>query len=631
MKRLAIFIILLSACGVAQPAAPLADAGQNALADSAPNDLQPTDTPDVPPQNLRQPDADKTPICKQDHAFVLSTPTIHFGKVATGKHVAVTVTIAYASDCALPIQFKLAGSERFSVEILGQTLTAGDSQDAYLLPGQEFEFQVQFWPDTDKAQTGLLQAIAGTTTQNLALDGNMGQIPPCLKISPYPTLNLGTVVVGEVAKSEVKLSNCGNEPVTLQSMVMAPNVIAPNTGEFKVDLTKLKTSSGVSCGNVTLPVVACAIAPGAVAVFDVVFAPSKASALDAKQQPIPIAYDLYVVANGVNVFTTATGVAVKVPPPIAVKEGGEVIPQTKLNLKGNPCKGGEQTKYKWTVKAPPGCNPAFLPSDDVPKPTLDTNCVGSYTICVEVNCMGVVDKEKSGCTTVDVVPNNAIHVELLWDTPADPNQNDTGPAAGADLDLHFAHPKASVEFPSKDLDCDGLPDPWFNNPFDSFWFNPTPQWGSPDPTILDDPTLDLDDTDGAGPENLNLIAPENLAYSVGVDYWNDHGYGKSYATVSIFIEGVLITKIDKVPMNPLDMWYFGKINWPNQIVGGPLPPVDICHQSGDACIGAKDPSNPKGGKMWKASGALCITPCYVNQVFIGTAGGATPAKCKKAP
>jgi len=316
---------------------------QNSTLDASQSDLQPADVADVPPQNLRQPDANNTPICLKDQAFTLSTPTIHFGKVAAGKHAALSVTIAYAGDCALPIQFKMAGSTRFSVEILGQTLTTGKSQDAFLLPGQQFKFQVQFSPDTDAGQTGLLQVIAGTT-QNLALDGNVNEIPACLKITPSPTLNFGNVVVGEKAKQEVKLSNCGNKALTLLSMVIAPNSKAPNTGEFTLDLTKVSGGAGVKCGVISPPLVDCTLAPGAVAVFDVVFAPSKVSALDNKGQSIPTTYELDVVALGVNVFTTATGIGVKVPPPIAVKEGEEVIPQTVVHLKAGECADGKAPK-----------------------------------------------------------------------------------------------------------------------------------------------------------------------------------------------------------------------------------------------------------------------------------------------
>jgi hypothetical protein len=171
-------------------------------------------------------------------------------------------------------------------------------------------------------------------------------------------------------------------------------------------------------------------------------------------------------------------------------------------------------------------------------------------------------------------------------------------------------------------------DPWFANPWDTFWFNATPQWGSAAPGVNDDPTLDLDDTDGAGPENLNLIEPEGtiddpISYAVGVHYWNDHGYGTSYGTVSIYIQGGLALQFTKVKLDPLDMWYVGKINWPNTATGGLKKVFDTCYQSGDSC---------KAGKslMWQPKGDWCITKCYKNAAFEGTVGGgAASGACKK--
>ena len=46
--------------------------------------------------------------------------------------------------------------------------------------------------------------------------------------------------------------------------------------------------------------------------------------------------------------------------------------------------------------------------------------------------------------------------------------------------------------------------------FDCFWFNAHPNWGSFDPSVDDDPGLDRDDTDGAGPENLFLVTKSCL-------------------------------------------------------------------------------------------------------------------------
>lgn len=306
-----------------------------------------------------------------------------------------------------------------------------------------------------------------------------------------------------------------------------------------------------------------------------------------------------------------------------VKEGEEVTPQTTLHLKaGPPCPG---VTYKWTVTQPAGSYAPLSPNPSFPNPFLTADVAGEYEICLKEFAYGTL--ECSVCQKVLVVPNNAIHVELLWDTPGDLDQTDTGPTAGAEMDLHFANEMASGD----DLDCDGKVDPWFSNPFDCFWFNPNPGWGSSNASANDDPSLDLDDTDGAGPENLNLASPDTGTYSVGVHYWNDHGFGASYATLNLYFLGVQVVSYAGVAMKPLDMWYVGKIHWPNVLTGGTGDPFETCYQSGDACLAKQDPSNPLGGKMWQATGKFCITHCYVNEAFF-TAGGSTafplPA-CKK--
>ena len=163
---------------------------------------------------------------------------------------------------------------------------------------------------------------------------------------------------------------------------------------------------------------------------------------------------------------------------------------------------------------------------------------------------------------VVVIPDNAIHIELLWHTPEDLDETDMGPEAGADLDLHFTHQSAS----GPDLDKDGNPDPWFDMPFDCFWFSAHPNWGLYDPAVDDDPTLVLDDTDGAGPEILTLNNPENIKYKVGVHYWNDHKFGGSYATVKAYVWSQQVIAVKNVLLNDLDMWEVLSITWPDEII-----------------------------------------------------------------
>ena len=163
---------------------------------------------------------------------------------------------------------------------------------------------------------------------------------------------------------------------------------------------------------------------------------------------------------------------------------------------------------------------------------------------------------------------DAIVLHVVWDTPLDPNQTDEGPDAGADMDLHFTHPNASWA----DIDEDGTPEPWFDQVWDCFWFNPAPEWVLGDPAADDDPSLDLDDTDGAGPEIVSLGVPEDgTTYRIGVHYWNDHDFGMSAASVKIFLYGDLVTTIGPVDLVDSDMWDVATIQWPSGVI---TPVVD---------------------------------------------------------
>lgn len=155
------------------------------------------------------------------------------------------------------------------------------------------------------------------------------------------------------------------------------------------------------------------------------------------------------------------------------------------------------------------------------------------------------------------------------------------------MDLHFVHDALATS--EQDLDKDGKPDGWFDTKFDCFWFNAHPNWADYAPNVDDDPGLDRDDTDGAGPENLNLNIPENTRYRVGVHYWLNHEYGPAFATVRLYIKSVLVLEIADVKMVEHDMWNVLTIDWP----------------SGDVKVVA----DPKGGSgPW-------ITPAYENESF----------------
>jgi hypothetical protein len=197
----------------------------------------------------------------------------------------------------------------------------------------------------------------------------------------------------------------------------------------------------------------------------------------------------------------------------------------------------------------------------------DYPCTVCQAGCIE----GAGEVDVSGI----LVPDNGIVVELVWTTPSDPDPLDEGPETGADLDLHFLHPAAT----GQDVDGDGVLDGWFDQPFDCFWFNTHPNWGVLDPLVDDDPAFLVDDDDGAGPEIVAFEDPnEELTYRVGVHYWSDHGYGTSYATVRVFLQGALVFEMAEVELADHDFWEVATIDAGTGLV------TPITNEDGDAKI-----------------------------------------------
>jgi len=229
----------------------------------------------------------------------------------------------------------------------------------------------------------------------------------------------------------------------------------------------------------------------------------------------------------------------------------ETIPLKTLELRGDRStdQDGTIASYKWTVlERPDDSTAALFPHESAANPTFFLDLAGRYVFELQVIDNKGLPSCKNALIVAQAVPDEDIHIQLVWDTPADPDQTDQGFSAGSDVDLHFLHPLGD----------------WFEQPHDCFYGNENPDWGRP-ASFIDDPSLDIDDTDGAGPENINLNNPENnRVYRVGVHYFNDFGYGASFVTVRIFIQGFLEYEYPNKRMAATDyFWDVATISWPN--------------------------------------------------------------------
>jgi len=424
-------------------------------------------------------------------------------------------------------------------------------------PQQTTYMTVKFKPENEDPASAELKLMSNDPTKAegliIAIAGNEGL--PCIRVEPDP-VHFGAKKINQTAVFPVEIGPCLNSETALEITGLK---ITAGQDLYGIDFAM----SGIAEPTAEAPLI---VPAGEAITLQLTFTPVEVSAKDVNDQIILSEGTLLIENNSFenNKEVLMDGAGVEIECPTAVikcAEGSDVIPQTVLHLVGTQsfASSGVINKWEWSVVQPPLSASVFVPSYSFPDPSFEANVAGIYEFSLDVWDSNGNKSCMPGRYDVMVTPDEAIHVEALWHTPGDADETDTGPDAGADLDLHFAHPWAN----QPDVDKDGFPDPWFDNLFDCFWFNPNPNWGSYQADINDNPGLDRDDTDGAGPENMNLAIPENVVYRVGMHYWNDHGYGPSYATIRVYIYGVLVFEIKDVLMVDQDMWDAATVEWPS--------------------------------------------------------------------
>jgi hypothetical protein len=220
---------------------------------------------------------------------------------------------------------------------------------------------------------------------------------------------------------------------------------------------------------------------------------------------------------------------------------GMTNPPSVVRLDGGDStdpEGFEPLEYEWTLVSVPTDPASSTPISDAritneigPYTDLETDAVGLYVVqLVVTNQLGT--RSAPALCTVGAIPAEDLLVELTWDT------------SNADLDLHLA-------LAGNDL---------FESPGDANFCNRNADWGAQGG--LDDPSLNIDDRAGFGPENFAIDTPSDDMFDVRVHYFEDHGDDFVTATVRVYVFGELDPQFPQSRvMQRNETWDVARVNW----------------------------------------------------------------------
>ncbi len=203
----------------------------------------------------------------------------------------------------------------------------------------------------------------------------------------------------------------------------------------------------------------------------------------------------------------------------AISESSTFYPDDGAgNVSGDPNYGANELVYNWTwVSKPQGSAVGFTGNGSTR--TVTPDMVGTYTAQLVV--CNPLEECSAPCTAAfDALAADNLWVELSWNTPSD------------DMDLHLLRPSGNYQSQG---DC------YYANCQQNNQYHYL-DWGQPN-FYDDDPSLDLDDIPGTGPENINVDVPETGTFTVIVhDYEGSNGWGGDFqggnvVTVNVYTNG----------------------------------------------------------------------------------------------
>ena len=200
--------------------------------------------------------------------------------------------------------------------------------------------------------------------------------------------------------------------------------------------------------------------------------------------------------------------------------------------------------YSWEViEYPPDADPNDfdIQQDGAGFFSVLIPAAGFYVVQLTVtntNGQSSLDTEGSK-VEFSAVPQQGLHLQLTWDHPSN------------DQDMHLTN------VVQDDRVC--------SEPYDVFYSNKRPIWNSAFQEAEGaNPVLDRDDTNGIGPENINIDEPDPGTYRVYVHYfgnWGSSGQSATENTLKIYIDGIERAQFKRTLDDTGAVWAVADILW----------------------------------------------------------------------
>lgn len=408
-----------------------------------------------------------------------------------------------------------------------------------LAPGERVVAQLGYVSGDGMAYTGELALRTNDPARpEHVITLSVNQSLPCLEVIPSPQVSFGQVQPARTVERTVELRSCSDDAVTQITSVdldrggrnftsdtsVALGELGPGESRrVKVFFQPFEPTSYVAYLNIS---------------SDDPTRPEQQIELVGRGAPFPCP-EPQIVANiperGVSAAATPTGTLRARPlDRVLLDAGGSVSPD-----------GALISRVEWAlISRPPDSSAAVEVVEGSTRSELFLDLTGDYVLEMTAFDERGVPSCEPAMLKIEAVPHEDIHVQLVWDTPADADQLDM---LGSDLDLHMMNGRGR----------------WNDPRWDCFWQNLSPEWGAPG--AEDNPSLDIDDVDGLGPENINLSNPgQGESYQVGVHYFAAQGFGRSFATVRVYIRGELSQELRRKPIEDQGFWRVLDIQWPSR-------------------------------------------------------------------